>query len=94
MALTGRDAFIGEIIERLMCAFAVDVAAVSRRRCRDLSEVAGAWPLLRRFRADGLVTVEEAVVEVTPLGRPFVRAVCAAFDPDATSFRQKHARVV
>ncbi len=94
VAMTGRDGFIGEIIERLMCDFAVNVGDVSRRRRRDLSEVAGAWPLLRRFRADGLVTVEDAVVEVTPLGRPFVRAVCAAFDPDATSFRQKHARVV
>lgn len=94
VALTGRDAFIGAIIERLMCDFTVDVPTVAERCGRDVSEVAGAWPLLRRFRRDGLVQVEEGRVQVTPLGRPFVRAVCAAFDPDAARIQQRHARVV
>ncbi|RZJ31407.1 MAG: oxygen-independent coproporphyrinogen III oxidase [Brevundimonas sp.] len=94
VALTARDAFIGEIIERLMCDFAVDVPAVASRRGQSVAEVAGAWPLLKRFRRDGLVMIEEGRVEVTPLGRPFVRAVCAAFDPDAARIRQRHARVV
>ena len=88
------EALLGEIIERLMCDFVVDVADVARRCRQDLSEVTGAWPLLRRFRADGLVTVDDAVVEITPSGRPFVRAVCAAFDPEATGLVQKHSRVV
>ena len=94
VALTDRDIFVGEIIERLMCDFVVDVADVARRCRQDMSEVTGTWPLLRRFRADGLVTVDDGVVEITPSGRPFVRAVCAAFDPEATGLVQKHSRVV
>ncbi|WP_420471520.1 oxygen-independent coproporphyrinogen III oxidase [Brevundimonas sp. FT23042] len=94
VALTARDAFIGEIIERLMCDFAVDVPALALRHGRDMAEVAGAWPLLRRFGEDGLVAIENGRVAVTPLGRPFVRAVCATFDPDAARIQQRHARVV
>lgn len=94
VALTERDAFVGAIIERLMCDFILDVAAVARARGRDLTEVASAWPLLERFRVDGLVALDAATVAVTPRGRPFVRAVCAAFDPDAVRIGQRHARVV
>ena len=94
VTLTARDAFIGEIIERLMCDFVVDVPALAERCGQELSEVAGAWPLLRRFREDGLVLVDEGRVTVTPVGRPFVRAVCAAFDPDAARIQQRHARGV
>ena len=94
VALTGRDAFIGEIIERLMCDFAADIPAIARRCGQDLTGVAGAWPLLERFRADGLVSIDAGRVVVTPSGRPFVRAVCATFDPDAVRIQQRHARVV
>lgn len=94
VALTERDGFIGEIIERLMCGFAVDVPAIAERREQDMGMVAGAWPLLQRFRQDGLVLVDDGVVQVTARGRPFVRAVCAAFDPDAARIQQRHAKVV
>lgn len=94
VALTAGDAFIAELIERLMCDFAVDAAAVARRHGRDMAEVADAWPRLEAFQADGLAEVAEGRVQVTPLGRPFVRAVCAAFDPGARQFHQRHARVV
>jgi oxygen-independent coproporphyrinogen-3 oxidase len=94
VVLTEQVAFVGEIIKRLMCDFVVDVAPIARRRGRDLSEVAGAWSLLDRFAQDGLVWLDGTVVAVTTLGRPLVRAVCAAFDPGAADIRQRHARVV
>lgn len=94
VALDPRDAFVGEIIERLMCDFAVDVAEIARERGRDLAEVAAAWPRLLRFQLDGLAEVNGAAVTVTDLGRPFVRALCAAFDPGAADIEKRHARVV
>lgn len=94
VALVARDAFFAEIIERLMCDFVVDVAVVARRHRRDVDETAEAWPLMERFIQDGLVEVHDRMVVVTPLGRPFVRAVCAAFDPAAVGLHQKHGRVV
>ena len=94
VALNPRDAFVGEIIERLMCDFAVDVADLARRHGRALAEVDAAWPRLLPFQLDGLAEVGGSVVTVTDLGRPFVRAVCAAFDPAAVDIEKRHARVV
>ncbi|MCG2664442.1 oxygen-independent coproporphyrinogen III oxidase [Brevundimonas sp.] len=94
VALNPRDAFVGEIIERLMCDFTVDVAEIARMRGRDLAEVAAVWPRLQRFQLDGLIEVNGTTVTVTDLGRPFVRAVCAAFDPGAADIEKRHARVV
>ena len=85
---------ISEIIERLMCDFAVDVADLARRHGRALAEVDAAWPRLLPFQLDGLAEVGGSVVTVTDLGRPFVRAVCAAFDPAAVDIEKRHARVV
>lgn len=94
VALTEDAAFVGEIIERLMCDFVVDLEPIALRRGRNLSEVAGAWSLLEHFAQDGLVWLDGTVVAVTTVGQPFVRAVCAAFDPDAANIRQRHGRVI
>ena len=94
VALTPSAALVGDIIERLMCDFTVDVPALVARHGRDMSEVAGAGPILAGFVADGLVEVEEGRVSVTAQGRPFVRAVCAAFDPLAAGIAQRHSKVV
>lgn len=94
VALSPQAAFVGEIIERLMCDFVVDVGPIARRRGRDLGEVARACTLLQPFVADGLVRLDGTVVAVTTEGQPFVRAVCAAFDPGAAEVGQRHASVV
>ena len=94
VALTPVDAFVGDLIERLMCDFAVDVAAVCARHGRAAPEPLSAWPRLAAFLEDGLIRLDGATVTVSERGRPFVRAVCAAFDPVATGAVQRHSRVV
>ena len=94
VVLTGRDRFVAEIIARLMCDFAVDVEAVARDAGRPLRETAEAWPRLDAFEADGLIVQEGARIAVTQRGRPFVRAVAAAFDPALNPATDRHARVV
>ena len=93
VALNPRDAFIGAIIERLMCDFQVDVPALAQAHGRGPADTAPAWPRLARFQDDGLITVEAGRVSVSPRGQPFVRAVCAAFDPHTVG-EGRHARVV
>jgi oxygen-independent coproporphyrinogen-3 oxidase len=75
VALTSEDRVRGRIIEKLMCDMAVD-----------LSEFGGTGEWQDELRAiepledDGLARVTGSRIEVTELGRPFMRLVCAAFD--------------
>ena len=72
------------VIGALMCNFRVDRADVERRFsigfagyfATELAELTAA----ESPATDGLVTVSESAIEVTPLGRLFVRNVCMVFD--------------
>jgi oxygen-independent coproporphyrinogen-3 oxidase len=79
-ALTPEDRFRAEIIERLMCDFAVDLTEVATRH--DVNPNALQVPLLHLcgLAADGIVTRQDSIIRVTHRGRPFVRSVCAVFD--------------
>ena len=88
-----RDAFIAELIERLMCDFAVDVTAVAARHRQGLCAASRVRAALDAFVADRLVRIDGGTVRIEA-GRPFVRAVCAAFDPLVQASAKRHARVV
>jgi oxygen-independent coproporphyrinogen-3 oxidase len=94
VAVTAEDRFRAEIIERLMCDFAVDVAAVSRRHGRTLPHAAELAETLAGLERDGLITRRGQAIVVTELGRPFVRSVCAAFDAYLAPEALRHSRVV
>ena len=72
------------VIGALMCNFRVDRHDVERRFSIDFAGYFA--PELAELTAaespatDGLVTVSESAIEVTPLGRLFVRNVCMVFD--------------
>jgi len=75
VALSEDDQIRAQIIERLMCDMAVDLAGFGG---------AAMWQdelvVLETLEKDGLATVDGACIQVTELGRPFMRLVCAAFD--------------
>ena len=93
VALTDQDVLIGALIERLMCDFTVDVEACARMHGLDPDGLRDVWRRLEPFAADGLIEITGTRVTVTPPGRPFVRAVCAAFDLHAWP-AGRHARVI
>lgn len=93
VSLTDQDVLIGTLIERLMCDFAVDVEACTRLHGLDLGCLGDIWSRLEPFSADGLIEIRGTQVTVTPLGRPFVRAICAVFDAHAVP-ADRHARVI
>jgi oxygen-independent coproporphyrinogen III oxidase len=72
------------VISQLMCNFHLDLAEVERRFDlrfdqafrQELAELTGP----DSPEAHGLVTVTPAAIDVTPLGRLFVRNVCMIFD--------------
>ena len=75
----------GQIIERLMCDFFADVAAIASD-ADFTSELAALAPMIR----DGFLKIEGTKLIVTETGRPVVRVIAAAFDtyrrPQAAQF--------
>jgi oxygen-independent coproporphyrinogen-3 oxidase len=92
--LTDRDRLVAAVIERLMCEFRVDVGAVAADLRVPAEPLSSAAPALARLSADGLVSLRGGFVQVTGRGRPFLRAVAAAFDPAAPATTPQHARVI
>lgn len=94
VALTDEDRFRGEIIERLMCDFAVDLGPLCHRHGRSLAALADMLAKLEPFRRDGLLEGENGQIRVVGPGRLVVRSICAAvdqyFDPDG----QRHAKAL
>jgi oxygen-independent coproporphyrinogen-3 oxidase len=94
LALDQEDRLRGRLIEELMCYLEVDVAATAARFGQAPQHFAEEWERLGPLAEDGLITREDWRVAMTDLGRPFVRAVCAAFDSYLTEGEQRHARAV
>jgi oxygen-independent coproporphyrinogen-3 oxidase len=80
LALTPEDRLRGEVIERLMCDFSVDLDQVAARfdfpSALFDADLEGLAPLAR----EGLVSRDGRKVVVEAEGRPLVRLVAAAFD--------------
>ncbi len=84
VALTDDDRLRGDVIERLMCDFAVDLDQVAARHGVEVSVFASDKARLQVLAADGLVSLAGDRVVVTPTGRPFVRLAARVFDRRST----------
>ncbi|HEY9455861.1 MAG TPA: oxygen-independent coproporphyrinogen III oxidase [Bradyrhizobium sp.] len=78
--LTADDRLRADLIERVMCDFAVDIAAVARRHNADPAAVFRALPRLAALQSDGLVERSGHAVRVAESARHLVRTVASAFD--------------
>ncbi len=94
VALTDDDRFRGAIIERLMCDFDVDLAAICAMHHRPLSDLSEPLARLEAFERDGLVRHEGVRLMVTERGRILVRSVCAVFDAYLAPEAQRHAKAI
>ncbi|MEF3366521.1 oxygen-independent coproporphyrinogen III oxidase [Methylocystis sp. 9N] len=94
LALTREDLARGEIIERLMCAFAVDYAAVAARHGFAADAFDAAQAPLEALAAEGVVETAGRCVTMTPRGKPFVRLAAAAFDAYHQASPARHSAAV
>jgi len=94
LALSDDDRLQSAVIEQLMCYLEVDLGAMCRRFGCNTDVFDDAVEGLAEPVADGLVTVEDGMIRVSPRGRPFVRAICAQFDAYLAPGTQQHARAV
>jgi oxygen-independent coproporphyrinogen-3 oxidase len=94
VAVTDEDRFRGEIIERLMCDFEVNLSAICALHDRPISDLAQAFARLEAFERDGVVRHDGQRVMVTDRGRFLVRSVCAVFDAYLETEAQRHAKAI
>lgn len=80
-ALTADDQLRADVIQSLMCGFAVDRAAIERRHGVDFARYfAAELPQVEVLAAEGLAEMDGAGIRVTPLGELFVRNLAMCFD--------------
>lgn len=92
--LDAEDRLRRAVIERLMCAFAVDVPAQCRHHGFDGDSLAAELASLAPLEEDGIVAVVDGCVSVRLEGRAFVRVAAAAFDAYLGGTASRHARAV
>lgn len=94
IALHADDRLRGAVIERLMCDDKVDLAAICAAHGARLETFDEEVAALAEMVADGLVTIDGAVIRVTERGRPFVRLAASVFDAYLTRGAARHSVAV
>ena len=92
-ALTADDRFRGEIIERIMCDFGVDLGPICVRHGLVPDAIVGS-PRLKELVSDGVVTLDGSLLSVADNSRFLVRSVAAAFDAHLDGSGRLHSRAV
>src|SRR5262245_17097499 len=92
--LTDDDRLRAEIIERIMCDFAVDLDPICARHGFMADEMLQSASRLRDLVSDGIVELEGSSLAVPEDSRFLVRSVAAAFDAHLDSSQRLHSRAV
>ncbi|WP_447928047.1 oxygen-independent coproporphyrinogen III oxidase [Vreelandella sp. EE27] len=94
--LNADDLIRREVIERLMCDMRLDLAAIGTRFGIDADTYfAQALDNLRQAERDGLITRQDLVLNVTPIGRLLIRHLAMAFDTYLTEqFAARYSRIL
>ena len=93
-ALRGQDLLRSNVIERIMCNGAVDLAAAG-----DAVGYPGDWyaehiPELLQMQSDGLLTYADGRISLPPKGKPLARVVASVFDAYLRNCTARHSVAV
>ncbi|WP_136487312.1 oxygen-independent coproporphyrinogen III oxidase [Vibrio sp. H11] len=97
VALDSDDLLRREVIKQLICNFSLDKQAIERGfKVRFGDYFREDLALLQSFIDDGLVSVDERFIQVTPRGRLLIRNICMCFDKYLRSRarQQQFSRVI
>jgi oxygen-independent coproporphyrinogen-3 oxidase len=92
--LTGDDRLRGEIIERIMCDFGVDLGPICARHGLAADEMPKSSRRLHELVSRGVVELDGAFLAVKDDSRFLVRSVAAAFDAHLDGSKALHSRPV
>lgn len=93
-ALSEDDRLAGDVIERLMCDFAVDLDAVARRHDKPVTVFDDDLERLKPYVTAGFVAIDGHRLEISAQGRIATRLVCAAFDHYLPTSGARHSVAV
>ncbi|TPQ39535.1 oxygen-independent coproporphyrinogen III oxidase [Bradyrhizobium guangdongense] len=93
-ALTDDDRLRADIIERIMCDFAVDLGEVCARHGTASAVMLQSAPRLKTLISDGVVELDGDQLAVNSDSRFLLRSVAAAFDAHLDTAKQLHSRAV
>ena len=93
-AFKGQDRLRGEIIERIMCDYRVDLGQLCARHGVEAADVIRSAAGLAQLEQDGLTAFRGCILEVPTEARPLVRAVAAAFDEYLGQGPARHSRAI
>jgi len=84
-----------EIINQLMCHFAVDIPAIERQFSIKFADYfVDSVEELKQFADDRLLTYNLEAIDVLPAGRLLIRNICMAFDKYNQQKRQRFSKVI
>lgn len=89
LSLSKDDTTRSDLIEELMCNFTVDL-----NKYKQLEPLFTNLEILPEMQEDGLCTLEDNVLTITDLGKPFVRVAATAFDAYFKPQANRHAKAV
>jgi oxygen-independent coproporphyrinogen-3 oxidase len=93
-ALTDDDRLRGEIIERIMCDFGVDLDPICARYGAAPEQMLQSSPRLQHLISDGVVALDGAALALADDSHFLVRSVAAAFDAHLDGSQARHSRAV
>jgi oxygen-independent coproporphyrinogen-3 oxidase len=93
-ALTDDDRLRGEIIERIMCDFGVDLDPICARHGAAPEKLLKSAPRLQDLISSGVIELDGASLAVKDDSRFLVRSVAAAFDAHLDGSKQLHSSAV
>ncbi len=94
LALAGQDQLRAQVIERIMCDGAIDLAAAGRGFGCAADWYAEEIPELLQMRDDRLLTLEDGKLSLAPEGLALARVVASVFDTYLRSSTARHSVAV
>lgn len=95
VSLTHDDRTRADLIAEVICHFQLDIKAFEAKWQLSFREYfADSIPRLTNFLEDGLVTLDDNVLQVTAIGRLWVRSICSTFDAYLHEGQQRYSKVV
>jgi oxygen-independent coproporphyrinogen III oxidase len=94
IALSAEDVMRAEVIEELMCNLHFDAQAIHARYGDAAAPLLAEAASLVEETRDGLIERNARGFHITPLGRPFTRAIAARFDAYLPASAARHSSAV